>query len=212
MRISHRESLSEKGFGLFTATAAFTKRRLKERCEDAPSARRRRIVWQQFSLFSQMSCFEQLTSIKCWKHSFFFFKVNKSVMRQAEVYFVPPGPSVTSFSSGRSLWYTIKPMEKLWFWFFLCILLKTVFFQSRFLPLPAGLQGLMWFMTVAPDMHHHHPTFRVQNGCKLFFLFSFASKQDSPEHCDTGVQFTFVSFIKWRAQHTPPPASFLFTR
>lgn len=83
------------------------------------------------------------------------------------------------------------------------ILLKTVFFQSRFLPLPAGLKGLMWFMTAAPDMHHHHPTFRVQNGCKLFFLFSFPAKRDSPEHCDTGAQFTFVSFIKWRAQQPP---------
>lgn len=67
----------------------------------------------------------------------------------------------------------------------------------------AGLKGLMWFMTVVPDMYHHHPTLGSRMAGNFFS--SFLSKRDSPELCDTSTQFTFVSFIKRCAPpHFPP--------
>lgn len=69
----------------------------------------------------------------------------------------------------------------------------------------AGLKGLMWFMTVVPDMYHHHPTLGSRMAGNFFS--SFLSKRDSPELCDTSTQFTFVSFIKRCA---PPTSHLIF--
>lgn len=132
MRISHRESLSEKGFGLFTATAAFTKRRLKERCEDAPSARRGRIVSQQFSLFSQISCFEQLTSIKCWKHSFvFFFQGQQKCYETGGGLFCATRTECDVFLRWKIPLIHHQTNGKTFEFAFLCILLKTLSFFSQ---------------------------------------------------------------------------------
>lgn len=73
-----------------------------------------------------------------------FFKVNKSVMSQAEVYFVPPGLECDIFLQWKISLIPpvsfIHPMEKPEFAF---SVEYRLFFQSRFLSPPAGLKGLM---------------------------------------------------------------------
>lgn len=103
--------------------------------------------------------------------------------------------SVTASCSASTF---LSAKQKSWVCFSLHLTKNTVFFffffWSRFLPLPAGLKGLMWFMTVVPDMYHHHPTLGSRMAGNFFS--SSPSRRDSAEFCDTSTRFTFVSFIK----------------